>query len=199
MPKLHIGCGGTLLDGFVNIDSHVDADIKADAIDALGLFADNSVELIYSNGFFEHLARPQTAFLLECHRVLRTDGIVLHMGIPDFAEVARCYLYGRDGIVDWDGGKFGLENVYRYTHGLPEAAESYMGQLHKDVFDADKLRRLGAVFPAGNIIKYCYPNEQHPLCLGLVLSKYHRYDREVKQLLSEPFIYGVNTDTVEFV
>lgn len=199
--RLHVGCGGTLLKGFLNIDRYAkDADLQTDALRALSYFGDESVELIYSNGFLEHMGRPPVLleFLGECRRVLAKNGVVLHLGIPDFTEVAKCYLERKAGIVDWDGGHFGLENVYRYTHGLPEASESYMGQLHKDVFDAEKLRRLGSVFPAATVIKYCYPNEQHPLCLGLVLGKLPRFDREIIQLLSEDYVYGVNRDTVEF-
>jgi len=85
---LHIGCGANLKPGWVNVDSG--ADLSLDAREQLP-FPDNSVTVIYSEHFFEHLSREDgQRFLLECARVLVPGGR-LSIGVPDATLILRDY------------------------------------------------------------------------------------------------------------
>lgn len=87
---LHIGCGSTRIDEFVNIDCRPTAatDLVAAAWD-LAAFADGSVGYLYTRHMLEHLS-PADAdrALAEWRRVLAADG-VLHIVVPDIAFHAR--------------------------------------------------------------------------------------------------------------
>ncbi len=82
--QLHLGCGKVLKPGWVNIDlgSSV-ADLRLDLREPLP-FPDDSVSIIYSEHFFEHLGYPDEArhFLRESIRVLRPGGL-FDVGVPD--------------------------------------------------------------------------------------------------------------------
>src|SRR5262245_41178270 len=56
--KLHLGCGGKHIDGYVNIDSrHVPGVDKIDDIKFLHSFSANSVDVIYACAVLEHFSR----------------------------------------------------------------------------------------------------------------------------------------------
>lgn len=75
--KLHLGCGRTRQDGWVNCDlypgPHVDA---AFSVEERWPFPDNSGSEIYSSHMLEHLTKPK-AFFQEAHRVLQPNGSML--------------------------------------------------------------------------------------------------------------------------
>ena len=77
--KLNIGCGVNRKPGWVNIDLFPDVDLPLDMREPLP-FPDNSVAIVDSEHFFEHLEYPSPAkqFLKECHRILKTDGNFQH-------------------------------------------------------------------------------------------------------------------------
>jgi predicted SAM-dependent methyltransferase len=81
--KLNLGCGPNVKEGWVNIDLSRWADLHLDLREDLP-FADESVALIYSEHFFEHLAYPDEVrhLLLESFRVLQPGG-VFSVGVPD--------------------------------------------------------------------------------------------------------------------
>lgn len=201
LSRLHIGCGDKQLQGFTNIDLHsAAADVRANVI-CLRFFPFETASLVYSNALFEHVGRPPAikVFLEGCKHVLTENGIAMHLGIPNFREVARCYLARAPGIVPKDGGVFGLENVYRYTQGCPETAPSFMAQLHKDLYDAEKLYALGSeVFSWVRVIEYRYPGEPYYLCLGIFMSKRAQPGSTVSDLMRESFVYGVDADSIRF-
>ena len=73
--KLHIGCGGNKLPGYINADYHpgaVGADVFFDATKRWP-FADNSLDLVYSSHFIEHL-EDFRGFFKEAWRCLRDNG-----------------------------------------------------------------------------------------------------------------------------
>jgi len=90
--RLHLGCGPNVLDGWTNIDR--DEQYSPDLVHDLssGLpFPDNSVELIYSEHFFEHLALDEGLGLFaECLRVLR-PGARFRVAMPNLAAVVEAY------------------------------------------------------------------------------------------------------------
>lgn len=184
--KIQVGCGDQRLDGFLNVDIRAlpTVDIVAHAGKLDGI-ADRSVQAIFSSAFFEHLfAAQHLPTLLEWRRVLRPEGAVVMIGIPDFAAIARYYLDRAPGVV---GDRFDLYNVFRYTHGMPEigaenvwhswdpgrlpdtAPPGWLPQLHKAVFDADYVYELTeACGLAATVIRYAFPGESHVLSLGFV-------------------------------
>lgn len=96
--RLHLGCGPNKFPGWVNVD--VEEAYEPDLVHDLsrGLPVDDgTVELIYSEHFWEHLRLDHGVRLMaECRRALRPGG-VLRIAMPDLAEVVRRYLG------DWRG------------------------------------------------------------------------------------------------
>ncbi len=125
--KLHLGCGKRYLSGFVHVDAvpydHVD---HVHVVERLPMFADNSVDLIYSCHVLEHFKRAEVAGVLaEWFRVLRPGG-VLRTAVPDFQK---------------------LVEVYRATGDLSlvigplVGRQDYLYNFHYNVFDFATLKR----------------------------------------------------------
>lgn len=173
--KLNLGCGKFPMRGFINCDIQkypgVDKVMECDNLQA---FFDNSVDVIYAHSFFEHLyIAQQKGFLDHCFRVLKKEGILIILGIPNFEEIARCYLEKRPGIEPF-GGIFNLYQAYRLTHGECESDEGVsIPQMHKTIFDKDSLNNLfsSSDFPHYRICQYKFQKEQYPLTLGVVANK----------------------------
>ena len=93
--KLHVGCSDVIKTGWVNIDLYSEkADLQLDARETFP-FSDDSVSIVYSEHFFEHLGYPDEAlrFLRNSWRVL-TPGGILSMGVPDLEVSVRAYVTG---------------------------------------------------------------------------------------------------------
>jgi SAM-dependent methyltransferase len=172
--KVHLGCSGTRLRGFVNVDLRPTSatDVVMDC-SRLTPFGDGSLTLLYSNAFFEHLYRRQQPELMrEAVRALKPDGLLLFTGIPDFRGVARAYLQRAEpGHVS---ARFDAYEAYRYTHGDPDGAPGFwLAQLHKSLLDAETLATLArdAGFRNGLVFDYLWGGEQHRVTLGIVASR----------------------------
>lgn len=171
--KLHIGCGDVKLNGFINIDFRPTkaADISHDCVN-LSIIPRRSISLVYANAFFEHVYRLRRVdCLLSIHRILRDEGIVVFLAIPDFPSVAKAYLEKKRGIV---GKRFDLFNVYRYTHGDPEQYPTWwLSQLHKSLFDKEEIERLllESGFSHWTIFSYIYKDDKLDVLLGFVAGK----------------------------
>ena len=90
--KLHLGCGCVQIPGFVHVDivdfPHVD---HVTSIDNLSVFADNTVDLIYTCHVLEHFRRYDVPKVLaEWYRVLKPRGI-LRVAVPDFERLIDVY------------------------------------------------------------------------------------------------------------
>jgi len=77
--KLNLGCAKNHLDGFINID--IDRDCLPDLVLDLGNeklpFEDNSVDMVVSNHFLEHLSMDETVHLIkEIYRVCRVGATI---------------------------------------------------------------------------------------------------------------------------
>lgn len=185
--KLHLGCGEQHLDGYMNCEFRATkaADIVMDCGN-LSLFPDNSIKMIYSHAFFEHLYRYQhDKMLSDCFRVLNENGKLIFLGLPDFEIIAKAYCNKEKGIV---GKVFDLYNVYRYTHGDPEIAMDYwQEQLHKSLLDKSYMINLCKKAGFGTIItfNYCYPKEDIPLCMGILAYKKKIVDINLDEILVE--------------
>lgn len=101
-PRLHLGCGGHRLEGWINVDLEPPGtDVAADCARPLP-FPDASVAFVHCEDLLEHLDREAGARLLaECFRVLRPGG-VLRVLTPDLASlVRRVYLDAEPGHLAW--------------------------------------------------------------------------------------------------
>jgi predicted SAM-dependent methyltransferase len=96
------GMGEGFLDGripgFKVVDLRDGADYQRDVSD-LSIFADHSVEEIYSSNVLEHFPIARTVPVLkEWHRVLKPRG-KLWLSVPDFDACVR--LYKHSGLTEW--------------------------------------------------------------------------------------------------
>jgi len=90
--KVQIGGGSHLLDGFLNIDVFPPADLIYDIREGIPLKS-NSVKLIFSEHFLEHIDYPISVkfFVNECYRVLKKRGELI-IGVPDSSLPIKAYL-----------------------------------------------------------------------------------------------------------
>lgn len=192
--RIHLGCDTVKLDGLINVDVRPTSatDIVRDCGD-IAIFPENSVDLVFSHAFFEHLYRAQQIPLLaDIRRALKPSGVVYFCGIPDFEVIARCYLDRMQGNIS---PVFDLFEVYRYTHGDPEQHPTWWTeQLHKALFDHHEMRRilLSAGFANPTIFRYAYHDEPHAMNLGFIAAKddHELSDLHLQNLFDEfSFIY----------
>ncbi len=93
--KLNIGCGRIKFDGWVNIDMSDEwgkdiVDVVWDATQPFPI-PDSSCAFIYNEHFIEHLTVLQgLAFLRECHRLLKSGG-VLRIATPSLSTTVDKY------------------------------------------------------------------------------------------------------------
>lgn len=137
--KLHIGCGQVQFQGWV----HLDADTHLPHLDAIwhaedGLPCDDATcDYIYNEHFLEHLSIQQgMAFLRECRRVLRPDG-VLRVAMPDMRDSVGHYLEN-----DWQN------QPWMATHGYTwiQTGCEYLNVVFRDwghqwLYDREELHR----------------------------------------------------------
>jgi len=84
MKMLNIACGGRYHKDWVNIDFNAESN-NVKKVNILGglPFEDNSMDVVYSSHFLEHLSQEQADFVLkESQRVLKKDGII-RIVVPD--------------------------------------------------------------------------------------------------------------------
>jgi predicted SAM-dependent methyltransferase len=177
--KLHIGCGGDIKPGWLNIDSGADgpefcarADFVHDVRKGL-LPISNSVQFIYAQHFFEHLTRDEgIAFLRECKRVLVPNGVV-RLSMPDLREFVRLYL---------DGGAQALL-TWKDAGWLPKSAaqmlnEEFRSWGHKFIYDrAEVFASLRAAgFAENNLSSHAWGYSGHEELCGLETRPKHWND-----------------------
>lgn len=133
--KLHLGCGNTLLDGWINIDlAHPTRKQQLHWDLRRGIpFPDDSVRAIFTEHLLEHLTLSDALTLLkECRRVLKSDG-VLRVGVPDLERYVQSYL-GRDPVID-------LHRPSRPTRAVA-FSEIFFFYGHRSMYDFDTLSVL---------------------------------------------------------
>ena len=135
--RLHLGCGSTRLEGWVNIDCTAGsaADVIWDLYNPLPL-EDNSCALVYSEHFLEHIPIIVVPTLLrECWRLLQNDGVI-RIAMPSLRILVEKYLD------DWrDQDWLHLpENASIATRGeMLNAALRWWG--HQWLYDEEELQR----------------------------------------------------------
>jgi predicted SAM-dependent methyltransferase len=136
--KLHFGCGPVLLQGWINIDLHVNP-AKGVVWDVTKPFPlpDNSCRCIYHEHLLEHLPPAQgAAFLKDCHRLLMPGGVV-RIAMPSLQYVIEKYQSG-----DWREQDWLQWPEYRFVQTRAEmvnVALRWWG--HQWLYDQEELRR----------------------------------------------------------
>jgi hypothetical protein len=91
--RLHIGCGQQSLAGWINIDNQGLPGVDQ-VLDVRHGLPFSGIAAIYAEHFLEHLSLDEgLAFLAECRRVLRDDG-VLRLSTPNLDWVMLTHYRG---------------------------------------------------------------------------------------------------------
>jgi predicted SAM-dependent methyltransferase len=163
--RLHLGCGIKFLEGWANIDFQSDgAVIGFDLTDRLPIDS-NTIELIYSEHFIEHLTLSQaTALLSECHRVLRS-GAILRLSTPCLRKLIDEYLAGRTS--EWeDVGWNPATPCQMVNEGL-----RLWG--HQFVYDAQELKRVLEAVGFSRVTKAAWRESTTPALRQLESRPFH--------------------------
>lgn len=163
--KLHLGCGSVYKPGWINIDlDSPKADVLQDLTSPLP-YEDDSVELIYSEHFIEHITRAQARdFLKECRRVLSDSG-TLRLSTPDLAFLVKCYK--KKNIAEW-GNLWGPDSPCNLMN------EGMRSWGHQYLYDQRELTRAlrEAGFSAPRRMRWGASNEK--ALKGLETRPFHR-------------------------
>ena len=135
--KLHLGCGKRYLPGFLHIDidnsvEHLD---HCSDISDLSMFADDSVDEIYTCGAIGYYDPDERSVLFEeWHRVLKKNG-TLRISVVDFEKQIEVYLNSNKNLthIGVMGPIFGIWN-YKDRNGVDRKAYK------KTAYDFDTLR-----------------------------------------------------------
>ena len=124
VPKLHIGCGPFVMEGWLNVDINCyRPDIRYLDAGKPYPFTDHSFDYIYSEHLFEHLSiEEQTVMLQECYRILKPGGR-MRLAMPNLHFLMELYLHPdkecNRRYLAWSYHLFGMKQ------GIPEVAEKY--------------------------------------------------------------------------
>lgn len=162
-PRLHLGCGANVLNGWINVDyalgarlarsvpffgalnrrlhfTGVDWDDRIVLHDLRKRFPwpDDSVATIYTSHTLEHFSREDgQALLAECFRVLRPGG-VLRIVVPDLAPLVRRYVSGETSA---DRFVESLQVLYKPQRSLLKRFLTPWVQFpHRCMYDESSLR-----------------------------------------------------------
>lgn len=137
--RVHLGSGDHRLPGWINVDRDpaMPVDVAADLTYRFPFRAD-SVDLIHSEDFIEHVdGGTGAAVLRECHRVLRSGG-VMRLVTPDLRTLVEEVYIRRDARhLRWC-------DAYLEAHGPCEALNMHMrmGGEHRFIYDEERLTAL---------------------------------------------------------
>lgn len=180
--NIAIGSGNRPIDGFLNFDIFPRENILYGKADNLSQFSNKSVDILFSNAVFEHIevSNYDTCFK-EWKRILKNDGLIIFLGIPDFKEISNLYI--NDLLSE--------EDVYNYAIGQIEDTkniELLKAQMHKKLFNKFSLKNIFSKNGFESIVfNYCYPNENYFVNLGIIASIFGVLDVE-KSLKKIPSI-----------
>jgi predicted SAM-dependent methyltransferase len=146
--SLHLGCGKRYIPLFTyHIDArefpYVD---YVTSVDKLGMFENNSVDLVYSCHVLEHFGRNKIEDVLgEWYRVLKIGGI-LRVAIPDFEKLVEVYNKTKD---------------IKLVLGSMVGRQDYPENTHYVVFDFTSLSEVLTKVGFKNIHRYDWRETIH--------------------------------------
>ena len=88
--KLHIGCGGVKIDGFINIDAFktLATDFVCEIENLPKYIGPNSISMIYSSHILEHFSRREAIEVLKMFYDFLQPGGELRISVPDLIKLA---------------------------------------------------------------------------------------------------------------
>jgi len=155
--KVHVGCGQNYFDGWVNLDIDSSmADISHDMRKRLWFF-DNSVSIIYSEHFIEHVEIEQAEKIFkEFYRVLKPRGIV-RIATPDLDHLIAKYV-----SEDWRT-QYWIRNLRSEIQTRAEMLNiCFHDWGHKYLYNAEELERRLREVGFGRISRQPWHVSQHP-------------------------------------
>ena len=133
--KVQLGCGDLPFAGWTNVDLGRGADLRMDLRGGFPAPA-RSVQLIYSEHFFEHMPLPAAQTLLrDCAHALTADG-VFRAAMPDLRYLVERYLspdWREQAWLSWPDFRY-IDTPVRM---LNEAMRNWD---HMYLYDAEELR-----------------------------------------------------------
>lgn len=170
MKKLNIGCGGSPLEGYINIDQDSLLDLRRrypnkifndDLIikdyDIFNLpYEDGSIGEVNADGLLEHLCfKEEPLFLREIFRVLSVSGI-FRFSVPDFEAACRAWLSAEDKWCDfysdsdeaissehWFGtNTYEYNSRWGYIMATFYGSQNGPGQYHKNGYSISKIESM---------------------------------------------------------
>ena len=126
--KLHIGCGYTRIEGFVNIDCRYLPSVDdIQNAELMRSYKPNSVDLIYSSHVLEHFGRWKYKHIIQrWFEILKPNGII-RLAVPDFSKICDHYNANKD-----------LSSLI----GLLYGGQDYTENQHYMTFDFDSLKKV---------------------------------------------------------
>lgn len=117
LQKLHIGCGRTPLEGWINTDLCINESIKYLDASRIFPFKAETFQYIFSEHLFEHLQVSQgISMLAECYRILKIGGKI-RLTMPDLEFLIRMYNHPDEPLhrqyIEWS-----LTNFNPFVAGL---------------------------------------------------------------------------------
>lgn len=135
---VHLGCGPDLRPGWLNIDYRpggaggydpATGFLNYDLRRGLPPLADDSVEMVFSSHFFEHLRHEEAILLMkDCKRALRPGGVA-RFQMPNFALAFRSYCANDREYLETGLG-------YKLLDHMPEYARNYADMISHTVYES---------------------------------------------------------------
>ena len=206
---LYVGCGHHRIPGFTHVEINVAKQFKkGDNLTRPEIIADitekiplpsHSVDLIFSRATLEHLTYPELInHFIECNRLLKKDGGVIRMVVPDLDKMIDDYqnrIFEQPGEID---PNLPVENFTDYfiwrllyhDHYYLHNFDTLSRALEKSGFTHARRCQPGetAVERAKGVLKEAEINRSGDLIVEAIRLK----DSTVSRFRSDPSLHPVN-------
>ncbi|WP_296600242.1 methyltransferase domain-containing protein [Phenylobacterium sp.] len=138
--RVHMGCGGEVREGWLNIDYAPDRpggyDVRRSFLNydlrrGLPPLESASVDLMFSSHFFEHLRREEAVALLKSCRAALKPGGLIRFELPNFQKSFRAYASGDATFLDT------AISTHRVFDREPPWARAYADLISRAVYEVD--------------------------------------------------------------
>lgn len=134
MPKLNYGCGETLLEDYINIDTQTNAIVKPDKVCDIKLgklpYEDEYFEEVMALHVIEHIEKFHwQKIFTEFYRVLKTDGDLI-LAYPEFERCAHNFITNFRGQREfWEQTLYGRQSHPGDYHVCAMRTDEVVAQL----------------------------------------------------------------------